>query len=474
MRAEASYDAVVVGAGPNGLAAGITIAREGYRVIVVEGKDTIGGGTRTSELTLPGFWHDVCSAVHPTGVASPFFRSLPLEKYGLEWLHPDIPLAHTLDDGGAVILDRSVEVTAEGLGADAVSYRKLMLPLVSDWGKLCSEVMGPLRIPRHPWSLARFGLRALRSTRGLAGSRFRGERARALIAGMGAHSILPLEARGSAAVGLVMCITGHAVGWPLARGGSQRIAEALAAYLRSLGGEIVTGEYVESIDDLPEARAVLLDMTPRQFAAMAPRLQAKLRRKLLQYRYGPGVFKVDWALDGAIPWKAPECGGAGTVHVGGTLEEVSASEAAVWRGEHPTRPFVLVAQQSVVDQSRAPAGKHTALGYCHVPNGSSVDMTDRIEAQVERFAPGFRDRILARWSMSAVDMERYNPNYVGGDIAGGVHDLKHLFAHLPLGRSPYSTPLRDVYLCSASTPPGAGVHGMCGYHAARVALRQVL
>jgi phytoene dehydrogenase-like protein len=469
-----AFDAIVVGSGPNGLAAAITLAQAGRSVLVVEAAEIVGGGTRSAGLTLPGFVHDVCSAIHPLAVASPFFRSLPLAEHGLAWIHPPAPLAHPFDDGTAAVLERSVGATGETLGRDAAAYRRLMAPLVADWDRLAVELLGPLRRPRHPIALARFGLRAIRSVRGLAESLFEGERARALFAGMAAHSMLPLEEPVTAAFGLVLGITGHTVGWPMARGGSQNIADALACYLRALGGEIVTGTRVESVDELPPARAVLFDVTPRQLLRIAGHhLPAGYRRRLAGYRYSPGVFKIDWALDGPIPWAAVECSRAGTVHLGGSLAEIAASERAVWRREHPERPFVLVAQQSLFDPSRAPAGKHTAWAYCHIPNGSTFDMTGRIEAQVERFAPGFHDRILARSVSSAVEMERYNPNYVGGDINGGVQDLWQHFARPTLRLVPYSTPTRGLYICSSSTPPGGGVHGMCGYLAARAAVRDL-
>jgi phytoene dehydrogenase-like protein len=468
------HDAIVVGSGPNGLAAAIELARSGKRVLVVECAATIGGGTRTAELTLPGFLHDVCSAVHPMAAASPFFRSLPLPEHGLEWVHPDLPLAHPLDDGTASALDRSVEVTAKTLGPDAAAYRRLMGPLVARAEGLFSDLLGPFRIPHRPLGALRFGLSAIRSGQGLADAWFSGQQARALIAGLAAHAVLPLEQSPGAAITLMLGLAGHAVGWPFPRGGSQRIAEALASYLRSLGGAIVTGRRVNLVDELPPAWAILFDVAPRQLLALAGhRLPERYRRALGRYRYGPGVFKLDWALAGPIPWRSCECRRAGTVHVGGTLEEIAAAEGAVFRGEHSERPFVLVAQPSLFDQTRAPAGKHTAWGYCHVPHGSIVDMTERIEAQIERFAPGFRDLILARHAMNTAAMERYNPNYVGGDITGGVADWRQLFTRPVIGLNVYATPARGLYLCSSSTPPGGGVHGMCGYFAARAALRRL-
>jgi phytoene dehydrogenase-like protein len=466
----------VVGAGPNGLAAAVMLARAGRSVLVVEAGHTVGGGARSAALTLPGFVHDVCSAIHPLAVASPFFRGEGehLAALGLEMIHPPAPLAHPLDDGSAVMLERSVEETAAGLGPDAASYRRLMDPLTRDAGHLFSDLLGPLRPPRHPVAAARFGLRGVRSARGLVDGWFQGDRARALFAGLAAHAIMPLDQPPTAAIGLMLGVAAHAVGWPLPRGGSQRISDALTARLGSLGGEVVTGWKVETLGELPRARAYLFDVAPRDLARIATsRLPEGYRRKLLDYRHGPGVFKLDWALDGPIPWTSPECPRAGTLHLGGTFEEIAAAERAVWDGLHPDRPFVLVAQQSLFDPTRAPEGKHTGWAYCHVPAGSAEDMTDRIEAQVERFAPGFRDRVLARSAWTTADFERYNSNDVRGDIAGGVADLRQLFTR-PFARlDPYSTPARDIYLCSASTPPGAGVHGMCGFWAARSALRRV-
>jgi len=465
-----SYDAVVIGSGPNGLAAAIELARAGRSVIVYEAEETIGGGARSAELTLPGFVHDICSAVHPLAAASPFFRTMPLAAHGLKWIHPPAPLAHPFDDGTVAVLERSIEQTSETLGGDAEAYRKLMKPLAASWEQLEPELLGPLRWPRHPLALARFGLRALRSARSLAEHLFKGERARALFAGLAAHSMLPLEQMATAAFGLVLGITGHRVGWPVPRGGSQRIADALASYLQSLGGEIVTGARIESVDELPPSRAVLCDVTPLQLLRLAgQRLPNGYRRQLARYRYGPAAFKMDWALDGPIPWKAADCARAGTVHLGGTLAEIAASERAPSKGEHAEKPFVLVAQPSLFDSTRAPAGKHTAWAYCHVPNGSTFDMTDRIENQIERFAPGFRRSVLARKVTTPAGLERHNANLVGGDINGGAQDIRQLFLRPTLNL--YTAPARGLYICSSSTPPGGGVHGMCGYFAARAALR---
>ena len=466
------HDAVVVGSGPNGLSAAITLAQAGHSVQVLEASDTPGGGARTSELTLPGFRHDVCSALHPLAVGSPFLSTLPLEEHGLEWIHPRYPVAHPLDDGSAALLERDVDETAASLESDARAYRRVMSPLVRDWEAIARGVMGPLRLPRNPIAMGRFGLRAMRSARGFARGWLRTELGRALFAGIAAHSVTPLEFRGSAAAGLMLQVAGHAVGWPMPRGGAQSITDAMVSYLESLGGEVVTGVRVESLEELPGVRVALLDVGARQLASIAgDGLPQRYRRKLDAFRYGPGVFKMDWALEGPIPWSALECSFAGTVHVGGTLEEIAAAEAAVWRGEHPERPFVLVAQPSMFDDTRAPQLRHVAWAYCHVPNGSEFDMTERIENQIERVAPGFRERVLARSVMTTSDIEDYNANYVGGDIAGGANTLRQMFARPVSAFSPYRTPIEGVYLCSASTPPGAGVHGMCGYWAALDALK---
>ena len=469
------YDAVVVGSGPNGLAAAVELARNGRSVAVLEAEDTVGGGTRSAELTLPGFIHDVGSAIHPLGYASPFFSTLPLDEHGLEWVHPPAPLAHPFDDGTAAVLDRSVGETGETLGSDAVAYRRFMEPIVRDFDRIIDSLLGPPRLPRHPFALARFGLRALRSARGLAEDLFEGEKARGFFAGNAAHSFLPMEQAPSAAFGLVLSTVGHAAGWPFPKGGSQKIADALVSYLRSLGGEVYVGIRVRAVEEVPRTRAVLFDLTPRQLLEISGhRFTERYRRALGRFRYGPGVFKVDFALDGPIPWKAKACGRAGTVHLGGTLGEIAAGEAAVSRGEHPERPFVLLAQQSLFDETRAPEGKHTVWAYCHVPNGSTVDMTERIEKQVERYAPGFRDRILAKSTMGPAELQRINANHVGGDINGGLQDLWQLFTRPVVRLTPYSTPAGGIYLCSSSTPPGGGVHGMCGFFAARAALATTL
>ena len=464
-------DAVVVGSGPNGLAAAIVLAQAGLTTVLREGQPTIGGGLRSAELTLPGFTHDVCSAVHPLAVSSPFFRSLPLQTYGLEWVQPPAPLAHPLDDGRAAILERSLEDTARGLGAGGDSWRRMHEKFVPGWPELAEDVLAsPLRPPRHPFMMARFGLQAVRPATAVA-RRLHGTGARALFAGNAAHSFLALEAWGTAAFGLLLSVAGHAVGWPIARGGSQRLADALVAHFRSLGGVVQAGAPVADLSDLGGARVVILDLGPRQVARVAgDRLPARYRRTLERYRYGAAVFKLDWALDGPVPWTDPECSRAATVHLGGTLEEIAASEAAHERGELHDRPFVLFVQPTLFDPTRAPAGRHTAWAYCHVPNGSTIDATERIERQVERFAPGFRDRILARSTLAPADFERRNANLIGGDINGGRMDLPQVFAR-PIARpTPYRTPIRGVYLCSASTPPGGGVHGMGGFFAATAAL----
>jgi phytoene dehydrogenase-like protein len=478
MAARVAYDAVVVGSGPNGLAAAITLARAGRSVVVYEAGATVGGGMRSAELAAPGFLSDVCSSTHPLAISSPFFRSLPLKRLGLEWVQPPAPLAHPLPDGPAVLLERSVTATAAHLDSDAGAWERLMGPLARDWTITADAFLGPLRpltLAAHPLVASRFGVNAMRSASGLARSRFRGVAARALFAGLAAHGMLPLEQAPSAAFGLVLGAAGHASGWPVARGGSQALADALAAYLRELGGEIITGAYIQSLDELPPATAILCDVTPRQLLRMAgERLSTVYRAALNHYRYGPGAFKVDYALDGPVPWRDPDCLRAGVVHVGGTLGEIAASERAVAQGDTPDRPFVLVAQQSLFDDTRAPIGGQTLWAYCHTPHGSRVDMTERIEAQIERFAPGFRDRILARHVMAPAALEAYNPNDIGGDINGGLQDWGQLFTRPAVRLNPYTTSARGLYICSSSTPPGGGVHGMCGYWAARAALAGAL
>ena len=467
-----TVDAAIIGSGPNGLAAAVELARAGLTVRVHEAEPTIGGGTRSAELTLPGFVHDLCSAIHPLGAASPYFRTLPLQEHGLEWIQPEIPLTHPLDDGTAVALRRSVEDTAHGLGDDAGAYRRLVAPLAADWDDLLADVLRPmLHIPRHPLLLARFGIPAMLPADFAARRLFKGTRARALFAGLAAHSFLPLDAPFTSAFALMLAISGHAVGWPFPRGGSQRIADALASYLRTIGGEIVTSDRIVAFSQLEKARAYLFDTTPRALEHIAAdKLGTMYRRSLRRYKYGPGVFKVDYALAGPVQWRAPECRRAGTVHLGGTLEEIAAAEKQVARGEHPDRPFVLVGQQSLFDPTRAPLGMHTLWTYCHVPSGSTEDMTARIEAQLERFAPGFRDLVLKRSVMNTKDVESHNANYIGGDISAGSHDGLQFIARPMWAVDPYATPANDIYLCSAATPPGAGVHGMSGYNAARSAL----
>lgn len=471
---KSSYDAVVVGAGPNGLAAAIRVAQTGRSVLVVEAAPQIGGGAQSMELTLPGFVHDVCSAVHPLAKASPFFRTLPLAEHGLEWIDPPAPLAHPLDDGTAALLERLIERTVETLDSDGPAYRQLMHPLVRDWRRLDAELLAPPHFPAHPFALARFGRRAVRSAGMLISRYFKDERARALFAGMAAHSALPLEKTATSAFGLVLGAAGHAIGWPVPRGGAQRIAEALGAHLRSLGGEIITDWRVTSVDELPRSRVVLCDLTPRGLLRLAGHgLPINYRRRLERYRYGPGAFKMDWALAAPVPWKAAAAERAGTVHLGGTYEEIAASERAAWNGEHHERPFVLVAQPSLFDETRAPAGRHTLWAYCHVPHASTFDMTGRIESQIERFAPGFRDLILARHAMPPAALERHNANLIGGDINGGAQNISQLFTRPVASLNPYRTPLKGLYICSSSTPPGGGVHGMCGYHAACAALQEL-
>lgn len=468
-----SYDAVIIGSGPNGLAAAVYLAREGASVLVIEGHDQIGGGTRTAELTLPGFHHDVCSAIHPMGVASPFLKTLPLDRFGLEWIHPEIPLAHPFDDGSAAVLLRSIGETAANFdAASGKNYRRLFEPLMGGFDETLVDLLAPLRWPGNPLGMMQFGIRALPSAMEAARVWFSDEKARALLAGNAAHSLLPLDRLlATNAIGLMLMLAGHACGWPVAKGGSGRITEALAAYLRSMGGVIETGRRIRTMGDLPPAKAYLFDTSPSALADIAgERLPESYRRRLRRFRHAPGVFKIDYALDGPVPWRAEACRRAGTVHVGGGIDEIVISERDANRGIHAERPFVLTAQQSLCDESRAPAGKETFWAYCHVPAGSTVDMTSAIERQIERFAPGFRDRVLARHTMNCADYERYNPNLIGGDIVGGMSDWRQLLTRPVVRAKPHTTPDPAIFLCSASTPPGAGVHGMCGYWAARDAM----
>lgn len=474
MASKLQYDAAIIGSGPNGLAAAIALAMQGHSVAVFEAKDRIGGGCRTDELTIPGFRHDICSAIHPMGAGSPFFSQLPLEKHGLKWIFPKAEVAHPLDDGTAIVLKRSVAETASQLGSDGRSYERIMQPLVNNWGPLIEQLLGPPKPPKHPFVMARFGLHGLWSSLSVARRSFDGERARALFGGLSAHSILPLNTLYTAAFGMMLGLSGHAVGWPLPEGGSQSIADALGSHLTSIGGSITTGAEIKSMEDLPAARSYLFDVSPRVLVSIAGnKLPSAYVNKLMRFRHGPGVFKIDYALDGPVPWKAPECTETATLHLGGTLDDIATSEEDMSKGRHSERPFVIAAQQSLFDETRAPSGKHTLWAYCHVPNGSDVDMTDRIENQIERFAPGFRDLITAKRTMNCADYERYNPNYIGGDISGGSHDGLQLFLRPAFRFNPYTTPAPDIFLCSASTPPGAGVHGMCGFHAARAAMRRL-
>jgi phytoene dehydrogenase-like protein len=467
------FDAIIVGSGPNGLAAAIHLQQNGLSVLILEAKSEIGGGLRSAELTLPGFTHDICSAIHPLAVGSPFFQQLPLADHGLEYIYPEIAAAHPFDNGTAAVLKQSITETAELLGSDEQAYLKLIQPIVTDWPNIAADVLGPLHYPKNPLAMAKFGLSALTSATHLA-KRFKTEKAKGLLAGMAAHSMQPLSNLTTSAAALVLMTNGHLKGWPIPKGGSNRIANALASYFTSIGGKIETNTYVKSLEQLPSSHAMLFDVSPKQLLQIAGHQFSSLYRwQLERYRYGMGVFKVDWALDGLIPFKAEECKKAGTIHIGNTMAEITRSEQQTWDGQHPEKPFVLLAQQSVFDPSRAPEGKHTGWAYCHVTNGSKVDMTNVIENQIERFAPGFKDLILAKHTMSPAQMEEYNPNYIGGDINGGVIDIGQLFTRPALRWSPYKTSAKGIYICSASTPPGGGVHGMCGYHAAQKVLKDI-
>jgi len=466
-----NYDAVVIGSGPNGLAAAIHLAKNGMRTLLVEGNATIGGACRSAELTQPGFIHDICSSVHPLGVGSPFFRTLPLDAHGLTWVHPDAPYAHPFDDGKVILVHRSIEATAAQLESDGPRYVSLMESLNGDWNEVCDVLLHPWKLCRHPVILASFGMKAMMSVDLFARTMFEEKYAQSTFAGVAAHSSLPLTALASASIGIALNVAAHTVGWPSPKGGAQKLSDALAAYFCSIGGEIVTDCFVHSLDELPPAKLILCDVTPAQFIKIAgSRLSTSYRNQLGRYKYGPGSFKLDWALSGPIPWNSAECYQAATVHIGSTIDEIEESERTVNAGRHPVKPYVLLVQNSLFDPTRAPSGMHTAWAYCHVPNGSGFDMTERIEDQIERFAAGFRKRIIARRAASPSQLEAYNPNCVGGDINGGSLHFGQLFTRPSIQLIPYSTPLPGVYLCSSSTPPGSGVHGMCGYYAALAAL----
>ena len=469
------YDVIVIGSGPNGLCAAIELAKAGLSVAVYEGKATVGGGMRTAELTLPGFHHDICSAIHPMAASSPYLKHLPLDQYGLEWITPDYPVAHPLDHGTSVMMHHSIEKTMDELGDDGEAYRSAMDPIARQWDSLTADFLGPLRFPKHPINLALFGLKALQPAERLARNTFSNDAGRALFAGLAAHSIMPLHKAGTSAIGMVLGILGHAVGWPLPKGGSQAIADALLAHFQSLGGEFEADFTVTSLDELPEATTYFFDTTPSQMVRIAgQRLSSRYKKRLEKFKYGYGVFKIDAALSEPIPWLNEACGKAGTVHVCGTFEECLASEATLERGDHAEKPYVLVAQQSLFDDSRAPEDHHTFWAYCHVPHGSTQDMSDPILNQIERFAPGFRDTILEMKTHNTHEMHAYNPNYIGGDINGGKASLDQIFTRPVAKPVPYRTGTKGIYLCSSSTPPGGGVHGMCGYHAARAALSEEL
>ncbi|QCR23898.1 NAD(P)/FAD-dependent oxidoreductase [Pontibacter sp. SGAir0037] len=467
------FDAVVVGSGPNGLAAAIALQQKGLAVKVIEAKPTPGGGMRSMPLTLPGFVHDVCSAVHPMGIYSPFFNSLPLQEHGLEWVNPELALAHPFLNGEAAVMSQSFSRTAASLGVDGDTYIRFMKPLAETWENIGPDLLGPLNpFPKHPIDLAKFGLNALQSATGLANRLFKEQYAKGLLAGLAAHSVRPLEHGITSAIGLVLAVVGHKYGWPFPKGGTQKLADALVSYFRSIGGEVETDHPVTAMQELEFAKIKLFDITPRQLLQIQGLKFPTLYKKQLEnYRYGPGIFKIDYALSEPIPFKAADCNKAGTVHIGGTIEEIAISEREAWEGKHSEKPYILLSQHSLFDATRAPEGKHTGWAYCHVPKGSTLDMTAAIENQIESFAPGFKDVILERHTMHTAEVNAYNANYIAGDITGGVTDLRQLFTRPAIRISPYSTPLSDVYICSSSTPPGAGVHGMCGFYAARRVLK---
>ncbi len=472
--AKSIYDAVVIGSGPNGLAAAITLAQHGLSVTLYEGQESVGGGLRTAELTLPGFRHDVCSAIHPFGTSSPFFRNLDHLQPAFRWIDTPSALAHPFENGTVALLDKSVESTARYLDIDAGSYTKLVSPLLPKWDQILPRILGPLMGSVPSPGVVGFGFMAFQSASGFIRRHFKGIKARSLFAGLAAHSMLPLDRRVTAGVGLVLALTAHSNGWPFPAGGAGNIARILSEYFTGLGGEIRTGQWITGHQEIPAARAVLCDVTPRQLVTICrDQLPAGYRRRLTRFRYGPGVFKIDWALDKPVPWHNPECRRAATVHIGGTWQEIAESESTVWQGKHPEKPFVILTQPSLFDPDRAPEGHHTAWAYCHVPPGSTEDMTAKIENQVERFATGFRQVIIGRHTMHTAQLEKYNPNYVGGDINGGVLDWRQLLGRPVWHRNPYPTPNPKIFLCSSSTPPGGGVHGMCGYRSAHAVLTRI-
>jgi phytoene dehydrogenase-like protein len=467
------FDAIVIGSGPNGLSAAITLKQQGLSVLLIEGKDVIGGGLTSVEFTLPGYIHDVCSAIHPLALGSPYFQTLPLATHGLTYLHPELAAAHPFDNGTAAILANSVEETARLLGEDEQTYLDIFRPMVRDWPKIAPDVLAPIHFPKYPIAMGKFGLKAMTSATYFA-KRFKTKEAKGLWAGMAAHAIQPLTNLSTSAIALVLMTAGHLKGWPIPKGGSKEIANALLSYYKSLGGKVQTGHFVKTLRELPSSKTILFDVTPKQLLEIAGHKFSSIYKwQLERYRYGMGVFKIDWALDGQIPFISEQARKAGTIHIGNTLEEIAASELITSKGNHSEKPYVLLAQQSLFDSSRAPAGKHTAWAYCHVPNGSTKDMTTIIEQQVERFAPGFRELILAKHTMNTSEIQEYNPNYIGGDINGGIIDLAQLFTRPALRSSPYRTSAKGLYICSSSTPPGGGVHGMCGYHAAKQALKDI-